>query len=78
MSGLKPFISSTSCSTLSASTCAVLMSGRPIAFTMASHFDFVRLAIIISPNTSVFFATLWAATVATPPAPIINTLFIKG
>jgi hypothetical protein len=41
---------------------------------MASHFDFVRLASIISVNTCGAFASLWATTVPTPPAPMINTL----
>ena len=68
----------TSSSTLSASTCAVCILGLPMAFTTASHFDFVRLAIMMSVNTSGFCATLCATTVPTPPAPIINTLPISS
>ena len=52
ISGLKLLNKATNSSTLSASTLAVLMSGLPIAFTIASHFDWVRLAIITSVNTS--------------------------
>ena len=77
ISGLKLLKRATSSSTLSASTCAVRMLGLPIAFTIASHLDFVRLAIIISVNTSGFWATLCATTVPTPPAPIIRTLPIS-
>ena len=50
------------------------MFGLPMALTMASHFLFVREAIMMSVKTSLFCATLWAATVATPPAPMISTL----
>ena len=44
-----------------------------MASTILSHFSFLRLAIMKSVNTSAFCAILNAATVATPPAPIINT-----
>ena len=44
-----------------------------MALAMASHFERVRLAIMMSVNTSGFCATLCATTVPTPPAPIIST-----
>ena len=76
-SGLNSLKRATSCGISSASTCAVLMSERIpcslIYCAMASHFDFVRLAIMISLKTSAFFATFTAATVATPPAPMMST-----
>ena len=43
---------------------------------MASHLDWVREAIITSEKISGCEATLWATTVATPPAPIIMTLLM--
>ena len=42
---------------------------------IASHFDTVREAMQMSPSTSLCIAALWAATWATPPAPMINRFF---
>ncbi|KAA6320721.1 Carboxynorspermidine synthase, partial [termite gut metagenome] len=42
------------------STCAVFIEALPIALPIASHFDRVRLAIIMSVNTSAFCTTLCA------------------
>ncbi len=50
----------------------------PLRLTLsmiASHFDTVRDAMQMSPSTSLCIAALWAATWATPPAPMINTFF---
>src|SRR5574344_2007007 len=47
-----------------------------MASTILSHFSLRRLAIMKSVNTSAFCAILNAATVATPPAPIIRILLI--
>ena len=50
----------------------------PLRLTLsmiASHFDTVREAMQMSPSTSLCIAALWAATWATPPAPMINTFF---
>ena len=43
---------------------------------MASHFETVREASVISPKTSGTMAHLWATTLPTPPAPMIRTRFI--
>jgi hypothetical protein len=40
----------------------------------ASHLLFVRLAIMISSKTSLFWQHLWIATLATPPQPMISAL----
>jgi hypothetical protein len=71
-SGLKLFSSFTSSGTLSASTPAVWM-GRFSSAAMPSHFDFVRLASMISPKTSGSWAHLWVTTRPTPPAPMMRT-----
>ncbi|RMD63119.1 MAG: 23S rRNA (adenine(2030)-N(6))-methyltransferase RlmJ, partial [Planctomycetota bacterium] len=42
---------------------------------IASHFDFVRLASMISENASGCCAHLWVTTRPTPPAPMIRTFF---
>ena len=50
----------------------------PLRLTLsmiASHLDTVREAMQMSPSTSLCIAALWAATWATPPAPMINTFF---
>ncbi len=81
MSSLAPVlrISSAVSAGLSASTWAVAMS-RPVrcftAAAMASHFETVREARVISPKSSGTMAHLWATTLPTPPAPMIRTLFI--
>lgn len=74
-SGWKSSIRATSASTLSASTCAVriFVFVVPSSFSLsASHFDFVREAIMISLNSSEFWQHLWMATLATPPQPMIK------
>src|SRR5699024_12172393 len=66
-----------SSSTLSASTWAVVMLVVNLPWSSslrASHLETVRLAIIRSVNTSLFWQHLTMATRATPPQPITNTL----
>ena len=38
----------------------------------ASHFAFVREAIMISENAALFWQHLWMATLATPPQPMMR------
>src|SRR5262245_16268726 len=71
--GFTRLISATICGTLSASTCAVRIL-RLICFAIALHFDSVRLASVMSENTSGSWAHLCATTWPTPPAPTIRTL----
>lgn len=65
--------------TLSASMVAVLMVTPVRVFTdaaMASHFETVREASVMSVKTSESCAHLWATTEPTPPAPMIRTVDI--
>ena len=50
------------------------LPSSPMLSTIASHFDWVREAMQMSPSSSLCMAALWAATWATPPAPMISTL----
>ena len=50
---------------------------RSMSALIASQRAFVRDAISSSPNTSGFWAIFAAATPATPPAPMSNTLAIS-
>ena len=72
-------MSAVSSSTLSASTCAVEITVLVVGWSFslnASHLALVRLAIIISVKTSLFWQHLFITTPATPPAPIIIALLI--
>ena len=70
----------TSASKSSASTSAVdiFVAVLPLSFAAkSSHLDLVRLAMTISPNTSLFMQHLRIATEATPPQPMIKTFAIS-
>ena len=77
MSGRWRSKSSHSCSTESASTLSALSRGLPIESTRAWHLARLREAMTTSPNTSGFWAHLWATTVPTPPAPMMMTFDIS-
>ncbi len=74
--GLMRSMSAIVCGTSSASTCAVRI-GRSICAAIFRHFSSVRLASVISENTSGCCAHLCATTWPTPPAPMISTLDIR-
>src|SRR6185369_11601706 len=73
--GCTCLIRATSSGTLSASTRAVLML-PPSWAAMASHFEMVREARVISLKMSRRCAHLWVTTWPTPPAPMISILLI--
>ena len=76
--GLQDSISFITSSVLSASTEAVCISAFGSSFLISSHLLLVLLAKTILPKTSAFCTHLYTTTLLTPPAPIINVVFIKN